>query len=70
MIRYFVSYSHGGAGFFGFGWADIVRDKPISGPEDLRDITAGIVVSGNTGKVTILNWRRFEDPPEQTGSRR
>jgi len=65
-MKYFVSYAYflknGGHGFGNIG---IDRSWPISGPEDIEDLTAQITdaVSQAMAKnltLTIMSWQPFE----------
>jgi hypothetical protein len=63
MIRYFVAYSCSDpyTGALGFGHAEINLTDPIRDIHGVRAAAAAIERSGGH-KVTVLNWRRFEEP--------
>jgi hypothetical protein len=63
MIRYFVSYAHGDAYAAGFGWMDVPRDAPIRNGRDVKAVAKHIAEVAGGSKITVLNWRRFEDEP-------
>ncbi len=65
MIRYYFSYYAQVNGGFGFGSISWEMERPISHPDDLRPVIAGIQRNNpeNTG-VTILSWQRYEEPAE------
>lgn len=67
MTRYLISYAV--EGIPGDGWEIVDRDAPMSHAdvaETARHIEDRIGLPG----VTVLGWQRYEDPAEQTGSRR
>lgn len=55
--KYFVSYIYKG----GHGNCQVERVTPIRGHEDVAQMALAIEESSDVGKITILNWRRFED---------
>jgi hypothetical protein len=61
---YFVSYVYRNQDTaWGFTSTVIQRELPVSGWDDIEEIT-NIIKSSNSEleSIVILNWRRFEDP--------
>ena len=71
-MKYFVSYAYFVKnGAHGFGNIGMERSWPISGPEDIEDLTSQITdaVSRAMGKsltLTIMGWQQFEPDIERT----
>lgn len=70
-MKYFISYAyflqHGG---HGFGNIEVERSWPISGAEDIEDLTSQITdsLSRTIAKkltLTILGWQQFEADVER-----
>lgn len=61
MHRYFISFAHGNGYSAGFGWTTVTMPAPIRSGDDIKGIAADIEARG-ARQVTILNWRRFEEP--------
>lgn len=70
-MKYFVSYAYFVKnGAHGFGNIGVERSWPISGPEDIEDLTSQITdsVSRAMGKsltLTIMGWQQFEPDIER-----
>jgi len=70
-MKYFISYAyflqHGG---HGFGNIAVERSWPISGPDDIEDLTSQVTdsVTQTMGKrltLTIMGWQQFEPDVER-----
>ncbi len=61
-VRYFVSYvgKDPETGTIGFGSADLMRDEPVRSIDDIEQMIRVLERWGMV-KITVLNWRRFED---------
>jgi hypothetical protein len=62
-MKYFVSFMYWKKRKQGLGCGQICRNEPVVGWEDIQSLTSEIRRLDLTyTDVTILNWRRFEDP--------
>ncbi|MBW1989235.1 MAG: hypothetical protein JRI97_06785 [Deltaproteobacteria bacterium] len=61
--RYFVSFAAESAleGTTQILNTEVVRDKPISGIQDINDMESALAERGITGDITIITWKRFEE---------
>ncbi len=71
-MKYFVSYAYFNQnGGHGFGNIEVERSWPISGSEDIADLTSQITDSvsramGKSVTLTIMGWQQFEPDIERT----
>lgn len=59
---YYVSFLCNNNAQFGYGSAEIRRDRPIASNEDIESIVELIGEDQSVSDITIINWRRFELP--------
>lgn len=62
--KYFVSYAFYMDTAEGFGTGSVTRSRPVVGHEDVLSMTEAIKKQSPqlvNAKITILNWRRFEN---------
>lgn len=70
-MKYFVAYAYFlKNGAHGFGNIEVQRSWPISGTDDITDLTSQITddlsrAMKREPDVTIIGWQRFEDDVER-----
>lgn len=63
--NYFFSYNYTAKDSFGFGTAEVSLSGPVDDIQTIRNVEAFIKQDLKLPEdftVTVLNWRRFEDP--------
>ena len=61
--KYFVAFDWKANGIYGAGSMVIERESPVSGWDDISNMTDYILsCNPDMEKVVISNWRKFEAP--------